>query len=33
MGTLLESYTETKKIRRKIADAGGGGDEGGLPCC
>ena len=25
MGTFLESYTETKKIRRKIADAGGVG--------
>ena len=28
MGTFLESYTETKKIRRKIADAGGGGGWG-----
>ena len=32
MGTFPESYTDTKKIRRKIADGGGGGlssDSGG----
>ena len=28
MGTFPEPYTDTKKIRRKIADGGGGGGGG-----